>query len=108
MELTPTQLAALERLFAHGFRGAAFPLYASAIAIRKGNCAALLAPVQGGGLQIVGEPSFLVENNLSVQILRERRLWFVWKKKQIEATPERLAELARFKEDLSQALLSTV
>ncbi len=104
LELTPHQIAVLEQIVTRGFRGVAFPLYASRIGVRKGHCAALLEPVAGAGLRIFGEPSWVLEENLSVRVERDARQWFVWKKKQVEATPERLAELRQFTAELSALL----
>jgi hypothetical protein len=106
LELTPHQVALLEGLLMHEFRAIAFPLYASRIGVRKGNCAALLEPVAPDGLRVFGEPSWLVENNLSVRVTRGGKQWFVWKKKEAEATPDRLAELARFTAELSSLLIT--
>lgn len=108
LELTPAQIAVLERLVAHGFSGVAFPLYASSVGVRKGNCAALLGPIAGDGMRIVGDPCYLIDGNLSVLVVRDKRRWFVWKKKQVEATPERLAELAQFTRELEDLLLTAV
>jgi len=106
VELTPAQIAVLQRLAVRGFQGAAFPLYANAVGVRKGNCAALLAPV-AGGMKLVAEPSYLVDGNLSVRVTRGARNYFVWKKKQIEVTPERRAELERFAAGLNELLMLT-
>jgi hypothetical protein len=107
-ELTAAQIAVLERLIERGFIAVAFPLYASSVGVRKGNCAALLAPVPGGGMRTFGEPSYLVDGNLSVLVARDGRRWFTWKKKQIEATPERLAEVTEFARELADLLLTPV
>ncbi len=104
LELTPQQIALLERLRGKGFLFVAFSLYANAIGVRKSNCAALLVPFEGSGLRLFGEPSYLVNGNLSVRVTRGGRQWFVWKKQQIEVTPERQAELQRFAEELTAAL----
>ena len=107
LELTPAQIAVLKRLAVHGFQGASFPLYANAVGVRKGNCAALLGPV-AGGMRLVAEPSYLVDGNLSVRVTRGARNYFVWKKQQIEVTPERQAELERFETVLNELLMLTV
>ncbi len=96
LELTPEQVAVLHKLRDAGFGLAAFPLYASHVGVKKGNCAMLLAPVAGGGMKPFGEPCYLVSGNLGVRMKREGREWFVWKKEQIEVTPERLGELQKF------------
>ncbi|MBI3671103.1 MAG: hypothetical protein HY237_15150 [Acidobacteria bacterium] len=107
LEMTPQQIALLERLAAHGFEIVVFPLYSSAVGVRKGNCAALLQPVAGGAMKLFAEPCYLVGGNLSVRVRQGGKQWFVWKKKQLEATPERQAELDRFAAELSAMLLAT-
>ena len=103
-ELTPHQLSVLERLAREGFQLVSFPLYPNAVGVRKGNCAALLGPVEGGGMKFSAVPCYLVEGNLSVRVSRGDRQHFVWKKKQVEVTPERKAELERFAAELGALL----
>ncbi len=104
LELTPEQLSLLERLGGQGFQVVAYPLYANTVGVKKGNCAALLGPAEGGGFRVFGEPSYLVEGNFAVRCTRGGRHWFVWKKKQVEATPQRLGELEHFAKELARAL----
>ena len=106
VELTPAHVAVLERLVAAGFVPVAFPLYSSAIGIRRGSTAALLVPDPSGvGLRLLGQPCYLLDGNLSVRVLRDGREWFVWKGKQREVAPELLAELSRFGADLAAVLV---
>jgi hypothetical protein len=95
-ELTPRQVAILERLVLDGFSIVAFPLYANAVGVRKGICAALLDPIAGEGFRLFGEPCVLLDGNLTVRVTDKGKSWFVWKKQRVEATPERIAELDRF------------
>jgi hypothetical protein len=95
-ELTPRQVAILERLVSDGFSIVAFPLYANAVGVRKGSCAALLDPIAAGGFRLFGEPCVLLDGNLTVRVTDKGKSWFVWKKQRVEATPERIAELDRF------------
>lgn len=104
VELSSQQMQVIERLFAAGFRPIAIPPYESALCMRKGNCAALLAPVPSGGIKLLAPPSFLVDGNLSVKLKRDSGEVFVWKKKEVEATPERLRELESFRHDLTEIL----
>jgi len=104
MELAPEHWAALERLHAAGFGLVAFPMHARYVGARKGNCAALLEP-SAEGFTIYGQPCYLVSGNLSARVTREGKQWFVWKGTQVEATAERLAELAGFVAEL-RALLA--
>ena len=103
-ELTPQQMQIIERLFEAGFRPIAIPPYESALCMRKGDCAAVLAAVPGGGIKLLAPPSYLLEGNLSVKLKRSSGEVFVWKKKEMEATPERLKELEAFRRELSELL----
>jgi len=106
-DLTPQQIAILEHLRERGFQIVAFPMYANYIGVRRGDYAALLAPVSGGTLQIFGEPAYLVSQNLSVRVTLGGKQWFVWKKERLEATPARLEELRQFALELDESLLRT-
>jgi len=108
MELSPAQLAILERLHRSGHEIVAFPMYANYVGIRKGNCAALLAPIASGGFNIYGKPAYLITGNFSVRVTENGQEYFVWKKEKLEATPARTAELNAFAAELSQSLLAQV
>jgi hypothetical protein len=103
-ELTPQQMQTMERLFAAGFRPMAIPPYESLLCVRRGECAALLSPVPNGGLRLLAPPTYIVDGNLSVKLKRGKGEVFVWKKKEMEATAERLQELERFRLELTVAL----
>jgi hypothetical protein len=105
LELSPKQIGILESIAATGFAMVAFPLYASAIGVRKGNCAALLTPILKGGLRLLGDPCWLVNGNLSVRVRKDGLEWFVWKKQEVEATPERLAQVAELRRQLEDLLV---
>ena len=104
VELSPQQMQVVEQVLAAGFRPIAIPPYESALCMRKGNCAALLAPVPNAGLKLLAPPSFLVAGNLSVKLKRGPGEVFVWKKQEVEATPERLKELESFRRELTELL----
>lgn len=104
LELSPQQMQVLERAFAAGFRPIAIPPYESALCVRRGECAAVLTAVPGGGLRLLAPPTLLVEGNLSVKLKRGNGEVFVWKKTEVAATAERLDELAKFRQDLAGIL----
>ena len=104
VELSPQQMQVLERLFAAGFQPIAIPPYENALCIRKGECAAVLAPVSNGGLKLLAPPSYLVAGNLSVRLKRGAEEVFVWKKNELAATPERLRKLESFRRELTAIL----
>jgi hypothetical protein len=103
-ELTPQQMNVLERLFAAGFRPIAIPPYESALCVHRGDCAAVLAPVLNGGLRLLAPPTYIIDGSLGVKLKRGKREVFVWKKKEIEATAERLQALEAFRQKLASIL----
>jgi hypothetical protein len=104
LELSPRQMQTMESLFTAGFRPIAIPPYESALCVKKGECAAVLALVPNGGLRILAPPSYLVDGKLSVRLNRGTRDVFVWKNREVEATPERVRELEAFRRELSELL----
>jgi hypothetical protein len=104
MELSTQQMGILQRLVSHEFVLVAFPLYANAVGVRKGTCAALLDPVANGGFRVLGEPCMLVDGNLTVRMVEKGKSWFVWKKQRLEATADRLSELENFVKELKLLL----
>ena len=107
MDLSPQQMAILQRLHIAGFEIVAFPMYANYIGTRKGNCAALLAAASvGGSFSIFGVPAYLIGGNFSVRLQRDGHEFFVWKKERVEVTAARLAELDAFASELTEALLA--
>jgi len=104
VELSPQQMQLIERLFAAGFRPIAIPPYESALCMKRGNCAALLAPVPNAGIKLLAPPSYLVDGNLSVKLKRGSGEVFIWKKTEVEATPEKLKELESFRRELTEIL----
>src|SRR6266571_5784320 len=104
LELSPRQMQVMERLFEAGFRPVAIPPYENALCIKKGECAAVLAPIPNGGLKLLAPPSYLVDGNFSVKVKRGARDVFVWKKREVEAVPEKVRELQTFREELTDIL----
>src|SRR5260370_35759890 len=93
VELSQQQMQVVERLFAAGFRPIAIPPYESALGMKKGNCAALLAQVPNAGIKLLAPPSYLVEGTLSVKLKRGSGEAFLWKKTKVQATQELLKDL---------------
>jgi hypothetical protein len=100
VELTQLQMATMERLFAAGFRPIAIAPHENALCVHRGECAAVLAPVENGGLQLLAPATVMVDGNLSVRLKRAKGDVFVWKKTEVAATPERLKELEAFRAEL--------
>lgn len=106
MEFTTAQTDMLKRLFAAGFRPIAIPPYESALCVHRGECAALLAPVENGGLRLMAPVTVMVDGNLSVRLKKAQGDVFVWKKTEVPATVARLQDLEKFRQELL-ALLET-
>jgi hypothetical protein len=69
----------------------------------RDNCIALLVPGVDG-LQILGTPGWRMGEVMGVVMEREGRRVFQAKSEIVEATPERLAILERFRDDLTMLL----
>ena len=106
VELTQLQMETLERLFAAGFRPIAIPPYENALCVHRGEYAAVLAPVENGGLRLLAPATVMVDGNLSVKLKRRNGEVFVWKQKEVAATEDRLRELEKFREELVGVLQS--
>lgn len=102
MDLTERQMQVMKRLFEAGFHPIAIPPYESALCLRRGECAAVLAPVDGDGFKILAPASFLVGGKFGVRLKRGANEVFVFKQQELEATAERLRELAEFQKSLDE------
>lgn len=80
-------------------------MYANYVGVRKGNCAALLAPVAGDQFKLHGQAAYLLGGNFSVRLTKNGAEWFVWKKEKLEVTPARLDEISAFSTELAELLL---
>lgn len=106
MEFTPAQMELLQRLFEAGFRPIAIPPYENALCVHRGECAALLAPIENGGLRLLAPVTVMVDGNLSVRLKKSSGDVFVWKKTEVAATEERLSLLEKFRAGLLEMLES--
>jgi hypothetical protein len=103
-EFSAQQMQVIQRLLEAGFRPIAIPPYESALCMRKGDFAAVLAPIPNAGLKLLAPPSYLVDGNFSVKLKRAQGEVFVWKSREVEATPEKVRELEAFRVELSEIL----
>lgn len=103
-ELSERQFQVLNRLFAAGFRPIAIPPYETALCLHRGESAVVLEAVEGGTFRILAPASFLVDGKIAVKVKRGDKEVFVSKQKELEATPERLKELADFQTALNELL----
>ncbi len=96
----------LQRIYMAGFELQTFDRFPKAIGVVKGNCVALLTPTPTG-LTTIGTPGWKMGEVLGVLTELKGRKVFQAKTDVIEATPERLAELQRFRDELKELLAPT-
>jgi hypothetical protein len=93
----------LQRIYVAGFELQTFDRYPKCIGVIRDNCVALLVPGVDG-LQMLGTPGWRMGEVMGVLTKREGRQVFQAKAEIVEATPERLEALRRFREDLQKIL----
>ena len=99
----PDSAEQLQRIYLAGFELQTFERYPKCIGVVRDNCVALLVPGVDG-LQILGTPGWRMGEVMGVLTEREGRKVFQAKTEIVEATPERLAVLQRFRQDLAEAM----
>ncbi|HZQ23789.1 MAG TPA: hypothetical protein VFA89_13440 [Terriglobales bacterium] len=95
----------LQRIYLAGFEIETFDRFPKCIGVVRDNCIAMLVPGVDG-LQMLGTPGWRMGEAIGVLIEREGRQVFQGKDLIVEATPERLQLLHRFRTDLDQLLRS--
>ncbi len=93
----------LQRIYLAGFELRTFERFPKAIGVVRDNCVALLE-ASPDGLKFLGTPGWQMGEIMGVLVEKEGRQVFQWKSEVVEATPERLKTLERFKADLGQIL----
>ncbi len=99
----PDSAQQLQRIYLAGFELQTFERYPKCIGVVRDNCVALLVPGVDG-LQILGTPGWRMGEVMGVLTEREGRKVFQAKTEIVEATPERLALLQRFRDELAEVL----
>lgn len=99
----PDSAEQLQQLYAAGFDLQTFDRFPKAIGILRDNCIAFLVPGPEG-LQILGNVGWRMGDSLGPLVERNGLKVFVHKQETIEATPERIATLEKFKQDLKTVL----
>ena len=99
----PDSAEQLQSLYLAGFELQTFERYPKCIGVVRDDCVALLVPGVDG-LQILGTPGWRMGEVMGVLTEREGRKVFQAKTEVVEATPERLALLQRFRDELAEVL----
>lgn len=95
----------LQQLYMAGYELQTFERFPKAIGVLRDNCIAFLVPGPEG-LQIMGNVGWRMGESLGPLVERDGRKVFVHKQEILEATPERIATLEKFKSDLKMILKS--
>ena len=93
----------LQRLYLAGFELQTFDRYPKCVGVILDNCIALLVP-SVDGVQILGTPGWRMGEVMGVLTEREGRQVFQAKSEVMEATPDRLETLRKFRDDLRRLL----
>jgi hypothetical protein len=96
----------LQRLYLAGFELETFDRFPQAIGVLRDGCIAFLVPCPDG-LQIMGNVGWRMGESLGPLVERAGRKVFVHKHEVLEATPERIDTLERFRTDLKALLRGT-
>ena len=93
----------LRRLYLAGFELQTFERYATSVGAIRDGCIALLRATPSG-LEMIGVPGWRMGEVLGVLVEKDGRQVFQAKAEVVEATPERLQALKKFREDLERSL----
>ncbi len=96
----------LQRLYLEGFELQTFDRYPNTVGVLRDGCIALLRATPAG-LQMLGTPGWRMGEVLGVLVERDGRQIFQAKAESLDATPERLDLLRKFRHDLDQLLKPT-
>jgi hypothetical protein len=93
----------LQRIYLAGFELQTFDRYPKCVGVIRDHCIALLVPGVDG-LQVLGTPGWRMGEVIGVLTEKEGRQVFQAKSEIVEATPERLEILQKFRTDLANLL----
>ena len=99
----PDPAEQLQRLYLAGFELQTFDRYPNAIGVMRDGCIALLQATPTG-LTMIGTPGWRMGEVMGVLVEEAGRQVFRAKAETVEATPERLEALQRFRVDVDQLL----
>jgi len=95
----------LARLYQAGFDVQTFDRFPRAIGVVRDNCLALLESTPEG-LKLITTPGWRMGESIGVLVEQNGRQVFVHKSETVDATPERLETLRRFREELESLLVA--
>jgi hypothetical protein len=99
----PDPAEQLQRIYLAGFDLQTFDRFPKCVGVVRDDCVALLVP-SPDGLQMLGTPGWRMGEAIGVLVEIGGRQVFQAKQEIVDATPERLETLRRFRTDLRQLL----
>jgi hypothetical protein len=96
----------LQQLYLAGFELKTFDRFPKCVGVVRDDCIALLVPGPDG-LQMLGTPGWQIGEVMGVLTEVGGRQVFQAKAEMVEATPDRLETLRRFREELQDLIRST-
>jgi hypothetical protein len=99
----PDPAEQLQRIYLAGFDLQTFDRFPKCVGVVRDDCVALLVP-SPDGLQMLGTPGWRMGEAIGVLVEIGGRQVFQAKQEIVDATPERLETLRRFRFDLRQLL----
>jgi hypothetical protein len=99
----PDPAEQLQQIYVAGFELKVFDRFPKCVGVVRDQCIALLVP-SPEGLQMLGTPGWLMGEAMGVLVETGGRKVFQAKQEIVDATPERLEALGRFREELHKLL----
>ena len=96
----------LQQIYLAGFELKTFDRFPKCVGIVRDNCIALLVPGPDG-LQMLGTPGWQIGEVMGVLTEAGGRQVFQAKQEIVEATPERLETLKKFRQELENLIRTT-
>ena len=103
MELTPPQVAVLEKFLQTGFSFVTLEHVERYLGVEKEGFVALLDP-SAGRLNLFGQAGYRMARGIGMLVERGAGKAFVWKNESVVATPELLATYERFRNEVKALL----
>jgi hypothetical protein len=103
IQFMPDPAAQLQQIYLAGFELKTYDRFPKCVGVVRDNCVALLVPGPDG-LQMLGTPGWQIGEVMGVLTEAGGRQVFQAKQEIVEATPERLEMLRRFREELAKLL----
>jgi hypothetical protein len=99
----PDPAQQLQAIYLAGFEIETFDRLPNTVGLAKGRCIALVQPTIEG-LKLIGQPGWHMGEILGVLVEQSGKKVFQAKSELVEATPERLAELESFRNQLEELM----